>query len=126
MFTRNVRTGRIQIPSCENGREKSGHIADDAAAEGDQDRAAVGAGGRELLRQPLQRRQPLVVLACGQQQDGWTSVSGEAAQKNLRPQGPDLWRGHYEVAARPLTKDVAEVLRQIGQQVLAQQHVVRG
>ena len=78
-----------------DGCEKAGHIADDAAAEGNQDRAAIGASGRQLLCQPLQRCEPLVLLAGGQLQDDWLSgIGAKGAQECLRPQRPDFGRGH--------------------------------
>src|SRR5579884_10606 len=76
-----------------DGSEKSAEVTDNAAAEGNQQRAAVCACGRKLSRQPLYLRHPLVLLSRRQKQHDWLFILWERCKKALRPQPPYLRRG---------------------------------
>ena len=53
-----------------DGGEEAGEVADDAAAEGEQDRVAVGAGGASCWARDSTLAQALVALAGREEEDG--------------------------------------------------------
>ena len=78
--------------------QKSADIADDAAAEGDEQRAAIGTGGSKLAAEFFQAGKNLESFAGRQKQhDGRLR---KAAQKLRRPERPYLGRREHENAMR--------------------------
>ena len=53
-----------------DGGEEAGDVADDAAAEGEEERVAVGSGAGELLGEGFDAGEALVALAAGEEEDG--------------------------------------------------------
>src|SRR6202044_1105953 len=69
-----------------DGGEEAGDVAEDSAAEGDEERIAIGSGTRELLGERLDTGEAFVAFAVGEEEDGrqFGAVFCEAREEGLR------------------------------------------
>ena len=81
-----------------DGGEEARDVADDAAAEGEEDGVAVGPGESELLGEGLDCGETLVRFAGGEKQGCWLLVAGEGREEAIVPERPDCGRGDDEEA----------------------------
>src|SRR5581483_898420 len=106
----------------ENGGNKSADVADDAAAEGDQQRTAVSAGAHHLARQAFDIGHRLVLLA-GRKKEGDGRL-GKGVQECLVPKSPDLRRGENKDAPRQAAYSSFHARSKRLQQAAARENII--
>ena len=99
-----------------DGGEESGDVADDAAAEGEQDGVAVGPGEGKLLGEGLDRGKALVRFARGEKEHGGLMGRRKAGEEGLVPERPDLRRGDDEEARSLSRRQLAQARVERAQQ----------
>ncbi len=121
---REERRGHLDIGNAahENRGEKSAHVAHDAAAQRDQQRAAIAARRNHLAQQLLHAGHGLVFFARGQKKRD--RRLGKGSKKSSAPKRPDLRRGENKDAARQFARDALDARRERAQQAAAGKDVV--
>lgn len=94
------RGGELHITDAAHvdGGEEAGEVAEDAAAEGEQDGVAIGTGEGQLVGKGLDAGEALVGFAGPEKEHGGASVGVEGLEDGLRPEAPDRGRGDQEEA----------------------------
>ena len=106
-----------------DGGEEAGEVADDAAAESDEDGGAVGARFSQFRGEAFDLREALEALAGGQEEDGGLPVFGEGGEEFLAPESPDFGRGDDGAACGRLLK----VAGNSGEEIAADEDgIIRG
>ena len=77
-----------------DGGEETGEVADDAAAERDKDRGAVGAGFGEFCGKAFDLAEALKALTGGEEEGGGLLVFGESCEEFRAPERPYFRRGN--------------------------------
>ena len=89
-------------PAQQGRRGKAGHVADDAAAQGHQHRAALDAAGQDVLDQPGEMAEILGLLAGRQHDDLLRDPGfGEAVVQRRQPMLGDILVGDDDRMAAP-------------------------
>ncbi len=97
---RQQRGGDLQDGNAahEDGRQKTGHVGDDAAAERDHHAGAIAPAMHHLLRQLFHGSEPLAIFAARKiQRFVW--YAGQRAGQGIALVPPYVFGGHYEYLA---------------------------
>ena len=106
----------------EDGSDKAADVANDATAEGDQERAAVPTGAKHLAQDAIDALDGLMFFAGRKKEDSGRFCEG--CKEGVAPESPDLRRGKDENTTRQVADCTLSAGSQRSDQSAAREYIV--